>query len=247
VRPGLFLVFFFLADPILGPPIPPVVRSGGEPWLQPRGAGGLPWGTTERPADVRATKASRFPDSGFVGSGAEELLVDGPADEERVLRYVAGRLADAWWMCHYAIGPDALARMSKVEWTGAVLGPQDADGWFAIGDATSWDLAERTALLWIDRVGMRQILVSRAKPTDGYAIVRAKPLGTGEPSKKALTACLPGEGHATVDARYDGRGRLVRIRSDVPQPAEEIVGCFAGLLSAGPAEATTSVEVRRKR
>ncbi len=230
-----------------------------EAWLTLYGAGGLTWGSSEQPLDaVPRTRELYLPDAGFIGlttrDKPDDLEVPAPPGERRFLRYVAGKLVDAWQVSQRPIPVTDFARIGDVEFTGSVLGPalgKDEDGWMAVGEATSWKIRDRTVLHWKDRVTRLEILISRASPSSGYGVRREVALAPGIPSKVKptikgdmnrwvkprtgeISGCFdnsPKPVEAEVWVRWDAEGRLARIRATADQTAAELTPCVAGAIA----------------
>lgn len=239
------------------------IARAEDAWLTMDGAGGLPWGASEQPLDaVPRSRDFYLPDAGFVGMSTrdkpDDLEITAPAGERRFLRYVGGHLVDAWVVRHGAIPVTEFARIGDVEFEGPVLGPtvtREEQGWRAVGDATSWKVRDRTVLYWKDRASDLEILVSRASPSGSYGVKRETELAPGIPSSvkptvkgdmnrwvkprvAELSGCLENSSKpvtATVDVRWDGAGRLSRMRATADQPAAELTSCVAGAIADLPA------------
>lgn len=234
-----------------------------DPWLTLDGPGGLRWGTSEQPLDaVPRPRDIYLPDSGYIGRNTkdrpDDLEVPAPQGERRFLRYVDGRLVDAWWFKQGALPVSDFARLGNVEWEGALLGPtltSNEAGWRAFGEATSWQVTGRSALYWKDRMSNLEILASRQAPSGSYAITRAQSLRPGIPSKvkpkikgdmnrwvqpmtAEISGCFdnsPKPVEAVVKMRWDEKGHPGRIMATADQPAVELTECVAGAISDAPA------------
>jgi hypothetical protein len=225
-----------------------------EPWLVPKGPGGLDWGTDIQPLDSIPRRMDYYlVDANYIGRNIADkpadLRVPSHKDERRILRYVAGRLSSAWWAKEGPIDTSLFAAASTLEWKGPVLGPAEG-AWRAIGEAISWRYGHRTALYWRDRASERTILVSRVSSSGTFAVRRAEVLTPGYASrasarisgpmrkyikdwKDQISGCLeyivkPVE--LTVWARFDKNGQLSRIKADTNQSAPDVVICLAGAL-----------------
>ena len=234
--------------------LPLVARAEDGDWLQRGGAGEYEWGTTNQPYGATPRPRDLFlPDSGYVGRQAsdrpEDMEIPGPHPdgERRFLRYVDGRLVDAWVLREGPIDASGLASDGREEWTGAVLGPAD-DGYRAFGKATSWLVGNRTWLWWRDVGSDREVMVSRATSNGTYAVRHASRLEVGspgtaharlkgdlkewlKPAEDPLSGCLnqaPKPVEATLWVEFDHTGHPARIRSTTDQPSPASVECFAG-------------------
>ena len=243
------------------------------PWLQTWGAGGLEWGTSGQPLDIKPrSNAYQLPDSGYVGRNATDKPSDyevaGPAGERRFLRYVGGQLADAWWVVSGEIDVADYKTSGTEEWNGTVLGPS-TDGFRAFGTGTSWLVQGRTVFHWVQRDGSTQILASRALPNGTYNVARAAPLPPDSPTKAnakisgslaetfkryeaELSGCFEHAAkpvEATVSVEYDKKGRPARIKVNSDQVAFNVEECVAGVVAHTTAEdgAAGSFKVYRFR
>jgi hypothetical protein len=244
-------------------------------WLSPEGAGGLSWGTSEQPVGAVARPRDFYlPDAGFVGRDPndrpEDLELPQPhgSGERRFMRYVHGALVDAWVVREGNIDTSAWERLGEKQWQGTILGPADG-GWRAYGDATSWQVGQRTALWWRDRSSKREILVSRAPPSGQYGVRRDAPLAPGLPGTQGvrlrgtakdwlkpwegpISGCLehsPKPVAASIHLLWDAAGRPSRIRADADQPAFELITCMAAAVSqaSAPPGSQASAEAFRLR
>lgn len=246
-----------------------------EQWLSPWGAGKLQWGTTSQPFDVLPKKRDLFlPDARYVGTRPSDRPQDyelpGPhaGGERRFLRYVDGKLVDAWLMRTGPIDVSGFEYAGDLEWTGVVLGPSEA-GFRAYGQAHSYFLGDKTALHWKDRATDLEILAVRARPTGQYAVRRARPLEPGvdnrfgstlkgelrkwaKPYAAKLGGCLneavkPVE--LSVEIHFDKGGRPARIKSDTDRAASGLDECVAAALvaSSGLPASSGSFKVFRLR
>lgn len=226
-----------------------------DPWLSPEGVTGLPWGTQLRPPRVKRTdRGQDLADDDFAGRTAADRpddleVLDRNGLERRFLRYVEGKLVDAWILRDGAIDDTHYAHFGKEEFKGAVAGPAEP-GWLAVGDAVSWELSGRTVLHWRDRLTDVEVLASRAVPTARYGAIRPERLQPPEPSdakaaikgdlKKLvksfegqLSACFDSATkpiRATISVRYDRLGRLARVRVDTDGVTYDVEACVAGSL-----------------
>lgn len=231
--------------------------AADEDWLTVNGAGGLAWGTSAQPLDAvpRDRSASPLPDSGFIGGRPgdrpDDLEIPGPhpGAERRYLRYVEGRLVDAWMVRQAPIDTTSLGLQATEAWRGPTLGPGDGR-LKGIGDTTSWDHGSLTLLHWRDRMSDREILVVRSRPTGSYGVQRSVPLEPGGSSKARVrirgslkTTATPVAGllsrcfdlapkpvEARITAVYDDRGRLGRVSVDSDSPALDADKCVVSAL-----------------
>lgn len=238
-------------------------------WLSLAGAGGHAWGSTEAPdGAARRSRSDYLPDSGYIGQQPSDRPADyrltAPASEQRFVRYAHGQLVDAWLIRDGIIELSSLTRSAEPAWAGVVLGPAEDAGWRAFGYARSWVVADRTLLHWEDRLSDAEILAFRARPTSGYGVHRAAPVGQGshastrtvrlsgslkptfKPHADALSGCLnsaPKPVEARLQIRYDGTGRPGRLRVETDQPAFNVVDCMAGVIEKTRQEAFLEGEV----
>ena len=246
-----------------------------DPWLSPDGVIGLPWGTDVRPSRVKRTDRSQhLADDGFAGRTPADRpddyeVLDRNRMERRFLRYVEGRLVDAWILREGSIDDTHYAHYGIEQFKGAVVGPAEP-GWVAVGDAISWELGGRTVLHWRDRLTDVEVLASRAVPGGGrYAVMRPEPLQPPEPSdakvaikgdlkklvkgfERQLSSCFDSAAkpvRATVSVRYDRLGRLARVRVDTDGVTYDVETCVAGsLIRSGAApQLEGSFELYRHR
>ncbi len=250
------------------------MSASAEPWLTLTHAGELEWGTDEQPLDVERRSRSDFlPDAGYIGRSPadkpDDLLLPGPDEERRYVRYVHGALVDAWLVRQGSIDTSAFSQAGEEEWAGVVLGPAE-EGWRALGYAQSWVVGDRTVMHWSDRMGGMEILAYRAMSSGAYGVRRAAPVGTGthtssrkvqikgdlkpqlKPHADGLSGCLdsaPKPVMAEVFVRYDGAGRPARLRVETDQPSFNVIDCMAGVVEGTRAEAFAegSVTVLRMR
>ncbi len=244
-------------------------------WLSTDGAGSMVWGGSSQPMDVvPRSRAVFLPDSGYVGRSAAErpddleLKVGVPAGEQRFLRYVDGKLVDAWIVRQGVIDTNSFSGSGEEEWSGVVLGPAE-DGYRAFGIGRSWDLGDRTVFHWRDRTTATEVVASRAKPSGSYAVERSMPLepmGAGRlkaklkgplkdwvaPVADHLSGCLeqaPKPVNAELFLRYDDKGQPGLIRVETDQPAPAAVECFAAAVvkTSAPPKTHGSVTVSRFR
>lgn len=247
----------------------------GGPWLTPEGAGGIPWGSSSQPVGaVPRPRDLYLPDSGYIGRSSadrpDDLELPGPHDEgeRRFLRYVDGKLVDAWVLREGRLDTRDFETDGDEEWTGVVLGPADK-GFRAFGIGRAWTMGDRTVLHWTDRNSATQVIASRARPTGAYGVERALPLepqGAGrvkarikgplkdwlEPAGDYLSGCLeqaPKPVTAEVIMAYDDKGQPARIKVDTDQPAPAAVECFASAVvtTSAPPGTHGSVTVFRMR
>ena len=228
-----------------------------EDWLTLNGAGGLAWGTDAQPLDAvpRDRSKSPLPDSGFIGGRPGdrpddlELLGPHPQGERRYLRYVEGRLVDAWMVRQGPIDTTTLELSATEAWRGPALGPGDGR-LKGIGDTTSWTHGDRSVLHWRDRMSGLEILAVRTRPTGSYGVQRAVPLEPGDsstarirlrgslkttatPVSALLSRCFdqaPKPVEARITAVYDDRGRLGRVAVDSDSPALDADTCVISAL-----------------
>lgn len=236
-----------------------------EEWLRPDSAGGIPWGSEQKPSEMeRKSRSDYLPDSGYIGTDPADRPADyelrAPNSERRFVRYINDRLADAWLVRDGAINLLDLERIGDPDWAGVVLGPAEP-GWRSFGYARSWSVDSRTALHWADRLSETEILVMRAGPTASYAVQRASPIDEGlrTSTRKAqikgdlkrtvqayageISGCLdqaPKPVEAKVSLRYDGAGRPARIKVETDQPSFNITDCMAGAVAKTRAPGMTS-------
>ncbi|MEL6341842.1 MAG: hypothetical protein AAFV53_01830 [Myxococcota bacterium] len=234
-------------------------------WLTLDGAGGLSWGSRDKPPQhERRSRSDFLPDSGFIGTSAsdrpEDLELPAPSGERRFVRYVDGALVDAWLVRDGAIRLVDIEREATPEWAGVILGPAEP-GWRAFGFARSWSRNDRTILHWDDRSSDTEIVASRARSTQHYAIQRAAPVDEGlrtSPRKVQIrgdlkstvsayageiSGCLdpaPKPVTVTVSLRYDGAGRPARVKVETDQPSFHITECIAGAISKTRAPGETA-------
>lgn len=236
-----------------------VARAQEEPWLTLYGAGGITWGSADQPLDaVPRGRDLYLPDAGFIGlttkDKPDDLEIPAPQGERRFLRYVGGRLVDAWLVKQGPIPVTDFARIGDVQFNGPVLGPapgKDEAGWSAVGDGISWQIRDRTVLHWKDRVTNLEILVSRAMPSSGYGVRREVALEPGIPSRVKpkiqgemnrwvkprtgeISGCFdnsPKPVEAEVWVRWDAQGRVARIKATADQTAAELTPCVAGAIA----------------
>jgi hypothetical protein len=223
-----------------------------EPWLNSWGAGGMEWGSTNIPTDgVPRRRDFLLPDAGFLSSvDPVDLELPAPAGEKRIVRYALGALVDAWWVSPTPIDAGALVGYVKPEWTGIVLGPEEA-GFAAIGLASSWNLGGRTLFHWRDRMGKYDILASRAVPPPEYGISRAVPIPVPPDSgsraditgslrklvvgeKGRLATCLDQSRmpvRVVVQLRMDKQGLPARIKVEADQPTMNLEECITGSIA----------------
>lgn len=255
-------------SPFVLPLLAAAAAAPGDSWLRPAGPGEFAWGTTQMPLEITRRDRSEFlPDAGFIGASRgekpEDLELRGPhpLGDRRIVRYVQGRLVDAWVVRDGSLEPGHWSGIGSAEWSGVVLGPAP-DGWHAFGDATSWAGAGFTAMHWKDRSSDTEILAVRSAGATTYKAVRAEPLSDAAPPptgpgklkgelkdlaksrEKALVGCL-NEAEKPVQAdvrvRFDRTGRPARIRVDTDKMAPNVVGCMAGVLADLPGPANDSV------
>ena len=243
--------------------------QAADDWLSLTGAGGQPWGSSAVPANAeRRSRTDYLPDSGYIGQTPADrpadYLLTAPADERRFVRYVDGQLVDAWLIREGVIELSSLTQFAEPDWAGVVLGPAQEAGWRALGYARSWVISDRTLLHWEDRLGETEILASRARPSGGYGVRRAAPVGSGshastrtvrlsgslkstfKPHADALSGCLsaaPKPVEARLQIRYDGAGRPARFRVETDQPSFNVVDCMAGVIDNTRQEAFLEGEV----
>jgi hypothetical protein len=224
-------------------------------WIRSGGVEGYDWGSDAQP--VTATPRPRdytLPDDSYIGANKqdrpEDLELKSPVPgERRFVRYARGFLVDAWLVSPTPIDPSPVTGFDKPVWSGVLLGPGE-DGWLAYGLARSWNVGERTVLHWKDRVGKREVLVSRAAPTMQYGVGRAEPMTSpgdtgarpklsGDFRKEArpyvgsLASCFdtsPKPVEATIALKLDSRGQPSRIRVSADQPAFNLEQCVASAL-----------------
>lgn len=238
-------------------------------WLTVEGAGGLAWGTTERPADALPRPRNDFlPDSGYIGASPEDrpedLLVNSASmaatSERQYLRYAHGELVDAWLVRDGAIDVSMFRRSGEEQWSGVVLGPASEAGWRALGDAQSWSINGRTVLHWVARLSDTEVVAYRDQSSARYAVQRAAPIGADshpstrdaqirgdlkvrvKPHSAAISGCLdhaPKPILVTVQLRYDGAGRPALIQVETDQPAAGIIDCMAGAIEGTRAPGLT--------
>ncbi len=228
----------------------------GDGWLEPEGAGGIPWGSEERPAKwKRKDRSQRLADDRFTGRSPadqpEDLEVDvrSAAGDRKFLRYVDNRLVDAWLLRVGPIDDTHYSAYGREDFRGAVVGPAEP-GWVAIGDAISWTLDGRTVLHWRDRLTDTEVLASRAIPSGRYAALRPEPLHVGDasnakvgikgdmkkmvkPQEAVLSKCFDTAtkpARARISVRYDHLGRLARVRVDTDSVTYDVESCVAGAL-----------------
>lgn len=245
------------------------------PWLTPDGAGGIPWGSSSQPVGaVPRPRDLYLPDSGYVGRSSadrpDDLEIPGPhaQGERRFLRYVDGKLVDAWVLREGVVDTRDFEIHGDEDWTGVVLGPAEK-GFRAFGIGRAWSLGDRTVLHWKDRNTEVEVIASRARPTGAYGVERAMPLepqGAGrakarvkgplkdwlEPVADHLSGCLeqaPKPVTAEVILAYDDKGQPGRIKVDTDQPAPAAVECFASAVvkTSAPPRTHGSVTVFRMR
>lgn len=150
-------------------------------WIRSGGIEGYDWGSDAQPIDaVPRPRDYLLPDDSYIGANKqdrpEDLEFKSPvAGERRFVRYARGLLVDAWLVSPTPIDPSPVTGFDKPLWTGTLLGPGE-DGWLAYGQARAWKVGERTVLYWKDRLGKREVLVSRAAPTMQYGVGHAEPL-----------------------------------------------------------------------
>lgn len=223
-------------------------------WLGADGVEGYAWGSDSMPLDgVPRPRDLVLPDSAFIGKNKadkpEDLELRGPPGERRFVRYAYGQLVDAWLLREGKLDTGPLVDHQKPEWTGVVLGPGE-DGYIAYGTASNWNVGNRTVLHWRDRLGKRELLVSRAVPPPQYGVGRPSPLEkpgdtganaklTGDFKKEAkpyvgmLASCFDQSKKpvaATIALRLDAKGQPARVKVAADQPAFELDDCVAGAL-----------------
>jgi hypothetical protein len=241
-------------------------------WLGAHGVAGFDWGSNDVPVDaVPRARDLVLPDAAYIGANGQDRpddleLKGAPAGERRFLRYVHGVLVDAWWMSATRLDPGPLVDDARPDWTGTVLGPADG-GFLAYGTASSWTVGARTVLHWHDRLGARDLLVSRAAPTPQYGIGRATPLVapadtgsrprlSGDFKKEArpllgsMASCFDSSRTpvgATVELRLDATGVPSRIKVSADQPTSNLEDCVASALMDlhGAPNATGTLEMLR--
>lgn len=241
----------------------PSSRAEEGAWLTLNGAGDLSWGTDNQPFEaIPRDRSVVLPDAGYIGARPgdrpDDLEVPGPhpRGERRYLRYVGGKLVDAWMVRSGPIDTTAIEVNATEAWRGPALGPGDGK-LRGIGDAVSWDHGGHTVLHWKDRMSDTEVLVVRSRPSQTYAVTRAKVLepggasgasirikGTLKPTAKPVAGVLshcfdpaPKPVEAKVTAVYDQRGRLGRVSVQTDSPSLEVEECVAGALirtTAGP-------------
>ena len=250
---------------------PAAAQEEAPAWIRSDGVEGYAWGSDSVPLDgVPRPRDYVLPDAAFIGANKqdrpEDLELKGPPGERRFVRYARGTLVDAWLVRDAKIDPDPLVYGAKPDWSGIILGPSE-DGFLAYGVATSWTVGDRTLLHWRDRLGKREILVSRAAPTPQYGIGRPTPLSppgdtgsrpkfTGDFKKEvkplagSLGSCFdtsPKPVGATFTVQLDARGAPSRIKVAADQPAFELDTCVAAALLdlRGPPNVTGTLEMLR--
>jgi hypothetical protein len=248
----------------------------GDAWLHPTGPREFAWGSTQMPVEFENRDRSEFlPDAGFIGAARgdkpQDIELPGPhpLGERRFIRYVQGRLVDAWIVRDGTVDPGHWGALGSAEWSGTVLGPAP-DGWRAFGDATSWAGGGFTAMHWKDRATDLEILAVRSAGATTYKALRAQPLTDEAPPatapgklkgelkalvkarEKALSGCLndaekPIE--ANIRLRFDRTGRPSMVRVDTDKTAPNVVDCMAGVLAdvAGPANDSVAGTLVRMR
>ncbi len=252
-------------------PLVATAQEEATAWIRTDGVEGYAWGSDSMPTDgVPRPRDLVLPDSHFIGANKqdrpEDLELKGPPGERRFVRYARGTLVDAWLLAERPLDPFPLTQGEKPAWTGVILGPGE-DGFLAYGVASSWTIGARTVLHWKDRLGTREVLVSRAAPTPQYGIGRPSPLQppgdtgsrpklTGDFKKEAkplagpLGSCFdtsPKPVGATIELRLDARGAPSRIKVSADQPAFDLEDCVAAALLdlRGPANAAGKLELLR--
>lgn len=245
----------------------------GEHWLTPDGAGGIVWGASTRPPKfTRTARSMHLVDDGFAGHGPadapDDLEVEyrNNAGERRFLRYVDGKLVDAWLMRNGPIDDNYFATHGREQFRGALVGPAE-DAWVAVGDAISWQVDGRTVLHWRDRLTDTEVLANRAVPTGRYSARRPEVLAPGDesaakmsvsgelkklvkPYANVLSRCFDSSIkplRAKVSLKYDRLGRLARVLVDTDSVTYDVDQCVAGALvrTGAPPELEGSFTVYR--
>lgn len=232
------------------------VALEGEPaWIRSGGVEGFDWGSDAMPVEgLPRPRDYPLPDDSYIGANKQDRpddveLKSPLVGERRFLRYARGFLVDAWLVSTTPIDVSMVTGFEPPVWSGVLLGPGE-DGWLAYGLAQSWNVGERTVLHWKDRLGRREVLVSRAAPTMQYGIGRAEPLQvpgdtgsrpalSGDFKKEArplaggLASCFdtsPKPVEAKIALKLDARGAPSRIRVAADQPAFNLEYCVAASL-----------------
>lgn len=240
-------------------------------WLTLTGVGEYSWSTNLQPMDTpRKSRALYLPDAGYIGRNPADKPVDfevpgpHPLEERRFMRYVNGRLVDAWILRPAPIDATPYEVKGTEEWRGPVLGPTDKAGWKAFGDAVSWRVGTRTVMHWKDRSSATELVASRAAPDGRYAVVRASPLeqGYGGSAKAQITGELkpwfkpvadpvsgcfnnsPKPVEAFIHVEFDRLGRPARIRVESDQISFDVDDCVAGAIARVTAPPDTAGAVR---
>jgi hypothetical protein len=237
-----------------------LARALGE-WVTLTDAGGLPWGTDQRPARLQRTpRGLHLPDSRFAGRDQTDRPddfedLDAPPGERRFLRYVDNALVDAWLLRQGPLDPTPFQVAGAESLRGATLG-LNADGWFEVGDAVGWDLpGGRTAVHWRSRATPAEVLAVRAVPTGRYTAGRPKVLADDGPEATAsgrvsgeLKGVVKGAEHrlngcfnntdkpvgATISLEWDKLGRLARVKVHADQAVYDAERCVAGVVIGLP-------------
>ena len=244
-------------------------------WVTLTDAGGLPWGSDQRPARMQRTpRGLHLPDSRFAGRDQTDRPddfedLDAPPGERRFLRYVDGALVDAWLLRQGPVDPTPFQVAGTEAFRGPTLGLNE-DGWFEVGDAVGWELGGRTAVHWRSRATPAQVLAVRAVPSGRYTAGRPKVLADDGPDATAngrisgpLKGVVKGVEHrvngcfnntdkpvgATVSLAWDKLGRLSRVKVHADQAVYDVERCVAGVLIGLPGvpDGSGSFELFRMR
>ena len=151
------------------------------------------WGASTRPPKyTRTARSMHLVDDGFAGHGPadapDDLEVEyrNNAGERRFLRYVDGKLVDAWLMRNGPIDDSYFAAHGREQFRGA--GRTGRRCRVAVSDAISWEVDGRTVLHWRDRLTDTKVLANRAVPGGRYSARRPEVLAPGAESAAKMVS-----------------------------------------------------------